>query len=72
MPIHEFRCRKCRKTFEALVFNPRDAAGERCPACGSSRLERLFSVFGVSGTTRKLTGAGSCTSCKSRNCASCS
>ncbi|HDQ98985.1 MAG TPA: zinc ribbon domain-containing protein [candidate division WOR-3 bacterium] len=72
MPIREFRCRECRKTFEALVFSPRDEAGERCPSCGSGRLEKLFSVFGVSGTERKITSSANCASCSSRNCASCS
>ncbi len=41
MPLYEYSCRKCRHTFEALVFNGEQA---ECPECHGNRLERLFSV----------------------------
>jgi putative FmdB family regulatory protein len=71
MPIREFRCRECRRTFEALVFNRRDEARERCLACGSGKLEVLFSVFGVAGAEKKVTSSSNCASCSTHNCSTC-
>jgi putative FmdB family regulatory protein len=41
MPLYEYSCRQCEHTFEALVF---DGEKVECPACQSTRLERLLSV----------------------------
>jgi putative FmdB family regulatory protein len=40
MPLHDYRCRECQYTFEALVRPP---AGPACPECASEDLERLVS-----------------------------
>ncbi|MBS4095235.1 MAG: zinc ribbon domain-containing protein [Sulfuricella sp.] len=37
MPIFDFRCGECSKTFELLV---RSATVPACPACGSEQLEK--------------------------------
>ncbi len=62
MPLIEYRCPSCRKSFEHLQRSARDKA--RCPSCGGGRLERLLSVFGVS------TGAASmpALSCRPQGC----
>ena len=41
MPLYEYACQKCERTFEALVLN-----GEKveCPECHGAKLERLLSV----------------------------
>jgi putative FmdB family regulatory protein len=41
MPIYEYTCQGCQHDFEALV-----RGGERveCPDCGSTKLEKRFSV----------------------------
>ena len=49
MPIYEYKCSKCSAVFEALVRGDEKPA---CPECGSKRLKKLVSVFGV-GTARK-------------------
>jgi putative FmdB family regulatory protein len=41
MPMYEYSCRECERTFEALVFN---GEAVECPECHSERLERLLSV----------------------------
>jgi putative FmdB family regulatory protein len=41
MPLYEYTCRDCDKTFETLVF---DGEAIECPNCEGNRLERLFSV----------------------------
>ncbi len=44
MPIYEYRCRACDRTFEALV---RAGDTPACPACAATELERLVSLFAV-------------------------
>jgi putative FmdB family regulatory protein len=43
MPIYEFQCRKCGKTFEQLMFpsDPDDIAV--CPICGENDTCKLMS-----------------------------
>ena len=43
MPIYEYVCRACGRAFELLLAHGAKAA--QCPACGSRRLDRQFSVF---------------------------
>lgn len=45
MPIYEYVCRKCSKSFEELVFSG-DAA-PACPACQEPEAERVLSAFAV-------------------------
>jgi putative FmdB family regulatory protein len=54
MPIYEYQCRKCENRFEAIV-RVQDDPPSACPACQSSDIERLISLFAVdSGDTRKM------------------
>lgn len=41
MPIFDFHCSECDKTFELLV---RSSTLPTCPACGSPRLEKQVSL----------------------------
>jgi putative FmdB family regulatory protein len=43
MPIHEFACAPCGKTFEELIIRKSDEAEVRCPACQSPDVSRLIS-----------------------------
>ncbi len=45
MPIYEYQCRKCRKTSNFLVRNPKKHKPPACPKCGHSKMERLLSRF---------------------------
>ncbi|HEV2378243.1 MAG TPA: zinc ribbon domain-containing protein [Terriglobia bacterium] len=49
MPIFEYRCRDCGSKFEKLLLS--QAEPVRCQRCQSSELERLLSVFAVSGSS---------------------
>ena len=40
MPLHDFTCAACRQGFEELVLG---SEAVTCPACGSTRVERLIS-----------------------------
>ncbi|MEN9978930.1 MAG: zinc ribbon domain-containing protein [candidate division WOR-3 bacterium] len=72
MPIREFICCSCGHQFEELILSARDEKNLVCPKCGSHKLNRCFSVFGVSGAEKKVKTTGSsCSHCSSHNCSSC-
>ncbi len=43
MPIYEYACTPCGKTFEELLIRRSDEAEVRCPACGSADVGRKIS-----------------------------
>ncbi len=45
MPIYEYKCRACDKTFEELVLSEGGAKKVVCPDCGGRKVERVPSVF---------------------------
>lgn len=45
MPIFEYVCEGCKKPFELLIRSGRDKAA--CPRCGSARVAKQFSTYGV-------------------------
>ena len=45
MPIYEYRCRKCKETFEVMQKVSEDNKGLRCPNCETDEPERLLSAF---------------------------
>jgi putative FmdB family regulatory protein len=63
MPLYEYRCRDCEKTFEQFVSGK---ARPACPHCESRSLQKLLSVFAVaSGGSRAEASAmgAACGSC---------
>lgn len=46
MPIYEYRCSECSKTFDILHRTTR-ISETKCPSCGSERVARLVSAFAV-------------------------
>jgi putative FmdB family regulatory protein len=51
MPIYEYTCKDCSKTFElSRPIANAPAAPARCPSCGSEKTERTWSrVFAITG-----------------------
>jgi putative FmdB family regulatory protein len=43
MPIYEYACAPCGKSFEELVIRKSDEADVKCPACGSADVGRQMS-----------------------------
>lgn len=66
MPIYEYLCNKCGNEFEKLVFGNQQVA---CPRCSSAEIKKKFSVFGTSGTEKKVSSG--CSSCSSDSCSTC-
>ncbi|MEZ7893065.1 MAG: zinc ribbon domain-containing protein [Candidatus Wallbacteria bacterium] len=72
MPIFEFKCAKCEKTFEKIQSSK--APNPDCPECGHNKTEKLISVFGFKGTGEGAKSSASldgCGSCSTHNCGSC-
>jgi len=61
MPIFEYTCQKCKKTFEKLVLS-RNQPTPICPECGSKKAERQFSTFATAGTPARASGRACATS----------
>ncbi len=57
MPVYEYQCLECGEKFEQLVMSQREADAQKCPNCGATKVNKLFSVFGSS------SGKGSTPSC---------
>ncbi|MDQ6877816.1 MAG: zinc ribbon domain-containing protein [Candidatus Dormibacteraeota bacterium] len=76
MPIYEYRCESCSKTFDLLTrFAERDVA-QVCPACESTRTRVLVSSFafagaGDSSSVLDLGSGESAGGCCGGSCGSC-
>jgi len=42
MPIHEYKCSGCGRTFEHLKLSNNDEDPFKCQMCGSNSIERVF------------------------------
>ncbi len=76
MPIFEFHCDKCDKTFEKLVFGG-DAEVE-CPFCGQPGVKKLMSAcafkvgsHGFMSTPSSSSSKSSCSGCSATSCSTC-
>ncbi len=56
MPLYEYKCAKCDKSFEILKRNNEKVV---CPNCGGKALEKQFSVFASSSSSESTSGGGS-------------
>jgi putative FmdB family regulatory protein len=62
MPIYEYVCNQCANEFEALV---RSDTVPECPACQSTELKKVLSVFATGTSAAELVpaAAGQCAGC---------
>ena len=49
MPIYEYRCNRCGKSFELLRRFGQTDDEILCPECESAEIERVLSSFGMGG-----------------------
>lgn len=72
MPIFDFECQDCGKSFDKLLsYIDKDKA--RCPGCDSSNLKQLFSSFntsrgGIKADAYRPPGPDSCGGCSNSGC----
>ena len=46
MPVYEYVCQECKKTFERiLTLHQHDSEEMRCPECGSKKIEQEAAAF---------------------------
>jgi putative FmdB family regulatory protein len=45
MPIYEFNCKTCDRSFEELVRSAEAINEVVCPQCGSKHIQRKISLF---------------------------
>ena len=46
MPVYDYHCKDCRKTFEqTLTLHEHDQSQTRCPHCGSKKVEQDAAAF---------------------------
>ena len=55
MPIYDFHCNECDRTFESLV---RASSTPVCPACGSANVKKLVSLPAAQGKTVGIIARG--------------
>ncbi len=65
MPLFEYNCKKCDKSFEILQRNNKKVI---CPNCGGTSLEKLFSVFSKGASSELPSCEGSVPSCAPSRC----
>lgn len=46
MPVYEYFCEKCQKTFEKLLsFHEHDESKVACPNCGTDQVHQRMTTF---------------------------
>lgn len=60
MPLYEYRCDSCGRTFEELRPSSEADAVIECPSCESRRTARMLSTFAASGGASSPKGGGAC------------
>lgn len=57
MPIYEYRCPKCGERFEKFIRSANAQQEAVCPRCGNMEVEKIVSLFGLTGSSRPSSGA---------------
>lgn len=60
MPVYEYRCAKCGERFEKFVRSASAQAEVVCPRCGSTEVQKMVSLFGLTGSTSTTSSRASC------------
>jgi putative FmdB family regulatory protein len=55
MPLYDYQCKDCEKTFELLV---KSSTVPTCPNCGSQNLEKQLSLTAPQGQTAGIIAKG--------------
>ncbi|MGD8451245.1 MAG: zinc ribbon domain-containing protein [Phycisphaerae bacterium] len=63
MPIYEYRCEACGRTFEQLVRSARAERDVRCSHCGADRPVRQMSVIASPRSAESRPAAPGCGQC---------
>ena len=53
MPTYEYKCQRCGEKFELKLGLFHKKSSVKCPKCGDSEPERVYSTFSTSGDSAK-------------------
>jgi putative FmdB family regulatory protein len=53
MPVYEYRCNSCRKTYSQILSIKQSDEAPQCPNCGSDDVEKLVSSVAVVRSARQ-------------------
>ncbi|MGC9360611.1 MAG: FmdB family zinc ribbon protein [Anaerolineae bacterium] len=72
MPIYEYRCQDCGQRYDRRRPYADADAPAPCPACDSTRSQRMLSRFACTGGEQSSSGdSAGCAGCSATSCAGC-
>jgi putative FmdB family regulatory protein len=60
MPIYEYRCEECDSQFQLFVRSVSRQVETTCPGCGSHKVKKAISLFGLGKPRAGATMSASC------------
>lgn len=63
MPIYDYVCTECKKTFDKFVRSSHEHEVVECPSCQSTKTVRQLSHFAVGSPVAKSSPGGCCQHC---------
>jgi putative FmdB family regulatory protein len=60
MPIYEYRCEECDEQFQLFVRSLSRQVEPTCPRCGSHKVKKAISLFGLGKPGAGATMSASC------------
>jgi putative FmdB family regulatory protein len=66
MPIFDYRCKDCGEEFDLLIGKNASEEEKKCTKCGSKKIERKYSSFGVNMNNKP--DIPSCPTCSTGTC----
>ena len=60
MPVYEYRCKDCGEDFDLFVRSATQQKTPTCPHCGSTKVEKAISLFGLGGGGSGSEAGASC------------
>lgn len=60
MPVYEYHCETCGEDFDLFVRSATKRSEPECPRCGSTKVKKAVSLFGVGGTGTRGDRSASC------------
>ncbi len=60
MPVYEYHCETCGEDFDLFVRSATQRKEPECPRCGSVKVKKAISLFGVGGAGASHNSSASC------------
>jgi putative FmdB family regulatory protein len=60
MPVYEYHCETCGEDFDLFVRSATQRVEPECPRCGSTKVHKAISLFGVGGAGARSDSSASC------------